>query len=83
MPLKPINAIKTLSTRGLSFPGGVKLSGAFVALRFFSLSHLKVVEWYLVGGELCREESDADDDEEEAVEARTHDEEGRPERERR
>ena len=43
-----------------------------------SVSHLKVVEWYLVGGELGGEEGDADDDEEEAVQARTHDEERRP-----
>ena len=43
-----------------------------------SVSHLKVVEWYLVGGELGGEEGDADDDEEEAVQPRTHDEERRP-----
>ena len=36
------------------------------------------MEWYLVGGELGGEEGDADDDEEEAVQARTHDEERRP-----
>ena len=42
------------------------------------MSHLKVMQWYLVRGELGREESDADDDEEKAVEARAHDEERRP-----
>ena len=47
-------------------------------LHSVSVSHLKVVEWYLVGGELGGEEGDADDDEEEAVQARTHDEERRP-----
>ena len=48
-----------------------------------SVSHLKVVEWYLVGGELGGEEGDADDDEEEAVQARTHDEQRRPAKEQR
>ena len=38
------------------------------------------MQWYLVRGELGREESDADDDEEKAVEARAHDEERSPER---
>ena len=36
------------------------------------------MEWYLVGGELGGEEGDADDDQKEAVQARTHDEERRP-----
>ena len=49
-----------------------------VCILCLSVSHLKVVEWYLVGGELGGEEGDADDDEEEAVQARTHDEERRP-----
>ena len=43
------------------------------------VSYLEIVQRDLVGRQLSREEGDADDEEEEAVEARTHNEQGGPE----